>query len=282
MNLDDLKSSATKKLGPLPAWGWVAVAGGGYYYYEKRKAAAAGTTAAATATAATADPNAGTTLTPGESIVNPDGSLTTAPGGSGSTGTSTSDTTDPNANLETAISALQSTIDGMGNTGNNGQQSSSTPPVINITNKIPSAVKAVAKKVTKRTPKPKKAKVPTKKPATAKKPAGSKKVTKPRLPAKVRSALGGRMAPVHAPTPATSLSGRRTVSPTASAGTRVRARPLVSLVGRTSPVQHTVATHPKAPAKPLTGSPPRPSAPPPRAAGRPIVKPAPKPVRKRA
>lgn len=295
MNLDDLKTAATRKVGPLPAWAWALIAGVGIYVYRKRKAAAAGTATTTTATAAAANPNTGTTLTPGESIVNPDGSLTTAPGGGGSD-TSGGDGSDPNAALESTIGALGTAISQLGTTGNDGAQSPSTPPVINITNKIPSPIKAVTSKVTKRKVKPKKAKTSSKKPAKTAKPAGSKKVTRPRLPATIRNPFAGRTsgksaapakAVAKARSPRVNLTGpptpiiTRKVSPTSSVGTRVRSRPTVPAIGQRSVVQHTVGTNPRPSTRPLTGSPPRPSAPPPRAQGRSIVKPAPKPVKKR-
>ena len=42
----DLKGKLTKKVGPLPVWGWIAVGGGGLAYYEYRKSK---TTASSTA-----------------------------------------------------------------------------------------------------------------------------------------------------------------------------------------------------------------------------------------
>lgn len=86
--MDRIKQALTRKIGPLPAWGWLTIILVAVYWYRRHTSS---TTTAATATTdttgSTTTPQDPITLQPGESVYNPnDGSLTTAPGGGGGSG----------------------------------------------------------------------------------------------------------------------------------------------------------------------------------------------------
>ena len=94
------KARLGKKLGPLPLWGWLALAGVGVVYYIRRKNAAAATTATPDTTATPADtsatdPLAGGTTDTGSGGGTSGGGVPSGGGGTGSggAGPSTSDTT---------------------------------------------------------------------------------------------------------------------------------------------------------------------------------------------
>lgn len=91
------KSGLSKKAGPLPVWGWVAlVAGGGlaWWYWRKKQAAAAASTTAASATAADTSATSPTTAVP-------------VPTGTGLIGSQYADLTAQNAAIYEAIQDLQ-------------------------------------------------------------------------------------------------------------------------------------------------------------------------------
>lgn len=251
-----IMDSATKKIGPLPAWAWAGAFAGGVYYYRKHESTASSST---TTTGATDQlpSDTGTILQPGESVVGPDGSLTTAPGGDSTTGESnppSPDSGDPSA----AIAALGQTIA--------AAIAAEQPPTVDVT--VPGSgaspkTKSTAKRKAKAKSKPK-LNVASVMPFIGR--------VKPRSPAAVRTTTGGRTTGKKKPQKLTSTGGvqapssRRTVKPTASSGTRVRNRATTPAVAHTGATQHPVATHPKAKA--------------PAPAPKPVAKPKPAPRRK--
>lgn len=101
--MDRVKNALTRKIGPLPAWGWLLLAFGGIYFYRRYSATSSGT---GTGSVAPVSPTPGTgeqVLQPGESIYDPTaGTLATAPGGG------VGDTT--SADLATAMDNLANAI----------------------------------------------------------------------------------------------------------------------------------------------------------------------------
>jgi hypothetical protein len=82
--VDNIKSALTRKLGPLPAWAWLAVTAIGIWYYRSKTS---GSTAAVNTTATSPTftpptPQSPVNLGQGESVYDPNtGALVTAPGG---------------------------------------------------------------------------------------------------------------------------------------------------------------------------------------------------------
>ena len=276
--MTDIKATLTRKLGPLPAWGWALLVIGAIYFYRKYTASKTATTATPTTTPLPSD--AGTILQPGESVVGPDGSLTTAPGGGASTGGS--DTTDPSAAIGDLANAITAAI--AAGQAAQAQPTYSTSPGYGIQPLAATPSTKLKKAVA--TPKKKGNPIKPKSTSTSKKPS-IPKVIKRSIGSR-RNYLGGRSSGKSKPsqTKIAIPSGgtvKRTVKATSSSGTR-RARPLTPMVAQAGPTQRPVATHPKssvrstAPAPP----PPRPSAPAPTVTRRVVAaKPKPAPARPR-
>jgi hypothetical protein len=268
-----ITDSLKKKIGPLPAWAWALVLAGGLYYYRKKTASSNSSTADTTSTTVPQASDTGTVLSPGESIVNPDGTLTTAPG------STSGDSSDPGSAIASAIAGLTAQLA----TDQTAQAQPTTPTVATtapaVTASLPKLGSAKRKAKTKpahTTPKP-----------TTKANSTTAKL-RARSTATVRNALGGRVGKPLGKDVASGVTSNGRIITRGLKGTatppRRRSRPVVGLVGSTSAQQHIVATHPKASARPVAATnPPRPSAPPPRTTARPIAaKPAPKPARKRS
>lgn len=279
MNLDDIKTTITKKIGPLPAWAWAIVVAGGIYWYRKKTAgtSTAATTASADTTSTPTSPPV--TLQPGESVYNPStGDIATAPGGGASTPTTPS--ADPGAAIASAISGLSATI-----AAEQAQPAYATTVPATSTPPVTTTATTGSNKKSKANKKPA-LKLPTKKPTT--------KVPKTQSKTKARSGSAIKAAASRVKKIATKSGGTtvtnlhlpanpirpRTKTPTKSTGTRLHQKATVGMTRPAAPIQHPVATHPKAAAKSVQLKPK--AAPPARAQTRKIVKPAPKPVKKRA
>lgn len=85
--MDKIKDALTRKIGPLPAWAWLGIFGIGYYYYKNHIANNSTSATQASSTVTTPTPQSPITVSPGDSVYNPNtGTLTTAPGGGGGYG----------------------------------------------------------------------------------------------------------------------------------------------------------------------------------------------------
>lgn len=126
--MSNLKSSLTRKLGPLPAWAWALIAFVGIYYYRTRISAQASGTGTGSVGPTPTTPQPQTLLQPGESVYDPNtGALTTAPGGGSAGGSSdiTGTSLDPNALAAAIAGALAQ--DGL-LPGQNGTQGAPNTP----------------------------------------------------------------------------------------------------------------------------------------------------------
>lgn len=265
--MNDLKNTLTRKIGPLPAWAWFGIFVVAIYLYRKHTASAAATSGTSD-TSSTGVPDAGTVLSPGESIVNPDGSLTTAPG-SASNGSSTAGATDPTSEIVAALTPLLQAI----------QASEPVPSDQSAAPAVgPDVTPALTATSTKRKAKTKAPQKNAKVANTAKIVSGVGKAVA-RGASSIRTKTGGRTTGKKKATTPKMPTGKRTVKPTSSTGTRLRSKPKVPAVSKASPTQHPVATHPKAkpPPPPPKPAPPKPKPQP----ARQIAKPAPKQVKKR-
>ena len=85
--MDKIKDALTRKIGPLPAWAWLGIFGIGYYYYKNHIANNSTSATQASSTVTTPTPQSPITVSPGDSVYNPNtGTLTTEPGGGGGYG----------------------------------------------------------------------------------------------------------------------------------------------------------------------------------------------------
>lgn len=106
-----MKSALTRKLGPLPAWVWLATFGVAYYLYRRYTGNSVSGTGTGSVGPAAVTPQPITTLPPGYSAYDPNsGALSTAPGGglsgtSDTTATSAADLTAAMDNLASAIAS---------------------------------------------------------------------------------------------------------------------------------------------------------------------------------
>lgn len=82
----DIKGALTRKFGPLPAWAWLTIIGVGIWYYRNRVSSSSGTGTGSVAPAA-ATPQSPVTLSPGESVYDPNTGQLLGGGGGGDTGT---------------------------------------------------------------------------------------------------------------------------------------------------------------------------------------------------
>lgn len=256
--MGNVADSLKKKIGPLPAWAWALVLAGAVYYYRKRTASSATTATGATDQLPS---DTGTILQPGESVVGPDGSLTTAPGG-GDGGSGTTGGTDPGTAIDDLANAIIAAL------------AAQTPPPsegggpLDVSN-MPSSPSTGG--TAKRTQKKK---------AANKQKQAVNKVGKAvqRGAGTLRNPFGGRTAPKKKSSGA-KPTANRTVKPRAHTPT-VRQRPTTPVVTKPKVTGHPVATHPKAKPK-VIAPPPKRGATVAAPRAKVAVKPAPKPVKKR-
>ena len=255
-----VKNALTRKIGPLPAWGWFLLVGGAYYFYRKYSSASTGTGTGSVAPVAPVPGTGEQVLQPGESIYDPTaGTLATAPGGSTGSSSDTGALSDAMNALATAIGngmpPQQVEISGGGTSNGGGGSGTGTTAGKRAWNKWFNRrfnkqfnKRWIARHrgqpgATRRTSKPDKIQ--------------SKSTA--RSSAKTRTITGGRTTARQVARSTTRQ--RHTVSPVRSIGTRLRQRALKPVVTHTV-TQRRVATHPKPAVREAPTVQPRPSAPP--------------------
>ncbi len=149
--MDKVKEALTRKLGPLPAWAWLTIFGVGYYLY-KNKIASSSATQATSTVPSPVTPQSPITVSPGDSVYNPNtGTLTTAPGGSsggsgGGGGYSSGGSGSGSGSLNNALNAIAQALGNLNNSSANGTASGVVAT---------SGLKSQARKIVTRKAKPK-------------------------------------------------------------------------------------------------------------------------------